>query len=258
MKTIEKIKNQTTVEEMLAFEPVLISYKKCEIMPTANLAETPFINSYKGCGNGIAYVTEINNLLYVVAFNYGNKVLLSSYKYARVDFSSTQICFLSGVEKSIDEQNKEKEVISEFVKSLNTVTIFDKEFLACKNYPKELQDFKRKTNFGFVQQGSFVKNHKDNGYGSYVNFLPKEGAYEAYIFDRKKIDFTWGLGSDNHNVIKVQTLYFYDGNKKYEVIVNPNVQEIEKQLNDCFDGIPQDAISDDVKVRFVYKYNSLV
>ena len=107
-----------------------------------------------------------------------------------------------GVEKSIDDQNKEKEVISEFVKSLTIVTISGKEFLSCKKYPKELKDFKRSTSFGFVQQGSFVKRHKDNGYGSYVNFLPKEGAYEAFIFDRNKIDFTFGLGSENHNVIK--------------------------------------------------------
>ena len=258
METTPKNSNQTIVDEMLAFEPILISHKKDEIMPTANLAGTSFINNYRGCGVGIAYVSKKNNSLSVVSFNYGNKVLLSNYKYARVEFSGSQICFTAGIEKSINEQNKEKEVISEFAKSLSTVTVFGKEFLACKNYPKELEDFNRKTNFGFVQQGSFLKRHKDHGYGSYADLLPKEGAYEAYIFDRNKVYFTWGLGSENHNVIKVETLYFYDGDKKYEVLVNPNVQEIEKQLNACFDAIPQESINEDVKVRFVYIHNPLV
>lgn len=246
------------IEMMLKFEPVRIFQKENQIMPTANLGDTEFINHYRGSGEGIAYVVEKNKSLYVVAFNYGDKVLFSNYKYSRVNFSCTQLCFLAGVEKSIDDINKEKELISEFVKSLEKVIIFGKEFLSCKKYPKEIENFKTKTNFGFVQQGSFIKRHKDNGYGDYVSFLPSEGAYEAYILDRNKIAFTWGLGRNNENVIQVETLYFYDGNKKYEVFVNPNVQEIEKKLNDCFGAIPQESISNDLKVRFVYKHNPLV
>lgn len=243
---------------LLNADPILISWKEGELMPTANLGGTPFIDEYRGCGDGIAYVKEKDGMLYLLDFNYGGAIKHDNLDYTRVNFSATQILFLSDIEKSKDKQNELKNQIDVFAKTLDTVKISGKEFLSCKTVPSFLDEYKKESSFGFLQLGSFKRKHNGEVYGPYKNLLPQEGAYEVYCYDRNIVSFTWSLPGENMNTINLPIVRFYDSKDNcYEVLVNPNVEKIEADLNDCFENLAFKALSENVKSRFIYQHKAL-
>ena len=80
------------VEICLNSSPVEISTKEGQICPTANLADTPMIEAYHGCGKGTAYIKEGK----VIAWHYGHEKPDNApdCENVHVDLSCTQICFI--------------------------------------------------------------------------------------------------------------------------------------------------------------------
>lgn len=94
-----KLEKHGSLEKMAELEPLPIEENphyvpyRTPVTHVCNLADTPFIAYYRGCGKGVAYINSDGK---VQAFQYGNDEYLDMPKKCSrvaVEMSCTQICF---------------------------------------------------------------------------------------------------------------------------------------------------------------------
>lgn len=255
-----------TIQQLLELEPIKLKLEKNALCITAQLSKTDFIENYKGCGEGIAYILLEESEVYLCAFNYGSKILLENYDYAYVEFSCTEVCFTRGFEQSINKQKKIEILKKELISNTEEIEINKKKYktINSSNIPKELSDFIGNGHFGFVQQNIKRRHNGEYEYtpgsNDAIAAFPKEGAFEAYIYNLTNTNFTFGYGRENYNVIEIKVIHLFikenDISTDYIVLIDANKDDILSRLKIRFDELPFEQINDTIKARYIYKYSA--